>query len=159
MVARSDIFIDPDSSLCLVVSLKNYTMNILIIDKSKLYSESLFHLINSYFDFDVVGCKSDTEGVEYLEQATRTLTKIDVLFIDVKNDEILNSRPLLLANQYKKTTNSDLSIIQFSMAEITPLMQDAIDIGYVDFYLSKAIETEDLKLFISNTKFLKYPFD
>lgn len=134
-------------------------MKILIIDKSKLYIESLFYLINSNFDFNVFGCESDARGVEYLEQATRTSTKIDLLFIDVKNDEILNSRPLLIANEYKNSTNPDLSIVQFSIAEITPLMQEAIDIKYVDYFLPKFISTEDLILFLSNLRFLKYPLD
>jgi DNA-binding NarL/FixJ family response regulator len=133
-------------------------MKILIIDNSQLYMESLFDLINKNFDIDIVGCESHEEGVEYLETASRKYTKIDVLFIDVKNDEILNSRPLLLANQYKKSTNPNLSIVLFSLADKTPLMQDAINIGYVDYFLPKYISTEDLKLFISNIRFLKYPF-
>ena len=134
-------------------------MKILIIDNSQLYMESLFDLINKNFDIDIVGCESHEEGVEYLETASRKYTKIDVLFIDVKNDEILNSRPLLLANEYKKSTNPNLSIVLFSMADKTLLMQDAINIGYVDYFLLKSISTEDLKLFISNIRFLKYPFN
>ena len=121
--------------------------------------ESLFDLINKNFDIDIVGCESHEEGVEYFETASRKYTKIDVLFIDVKNDEILNSRPLLLANEYKKSTNPNLSIVLFSMADKTLLMQDAINIGYVDYFLLKSISTEDLKLFISNIRFLKYPFN
>ena len=120
--------------------------------------ESLFDLINKNFDIDIVGCESHEEGVEYLETASRKYTKIDLLFIDVKNDEILNSRPLLLANEYKKSTNPNLSIVLFSIADKTPLIQDAINIGYVDYFLPKSISTEDLKLFISNIRFLKYPF-
>lgn len=134
-------------------------MKILIIDNSQLYMESLFDLINKNFDIDIVGCESHEEGVEYFETASRKYTKIDVLFIDVKNDEILNSRPLLLANEYKKSTNPNLSIVLFSMADKTLLMQDAINIGYVDYFLLKSISTEDLKLFISNIRFLKYPFN
>jgi response regulator of citrate/malate metabolism len=119
--------------------------------------ESFFDLINKNFDIDIVGCESDVEGVEYLEQAAKKGSKIDVLFIDVKNDEILNSRPLLLANQYKKSTNPNLSIVLFSVAAKTPLMQDAIYIGYVDYFLPKSISTEDLKSFLSNFMFLKQP--
>ena len=133
-------------------------MKILIIDNSQLHMESLFDLINSNFDIDIVGCESDNEGVEYLSNASKQCIKIDLIILDVRNDEILNSRPLLLANQYKKTNNPNLSIVLFTMAAKTPLMQDAIDIGYVDYYLTKAISTEDLKLFVSNIRFLKYPF-
>ena len=131
-------------------------MKILIIEKSKLYMDSLFDLINSNFDIDLVGCESDTEGVEYLEQAASTSTKIDLLFIDVKNDEILNSRPLFVANEYKKSTNPDFSIVQFSMAEIKQLMQEAIEFKYVDYFLPKFISTEDLIFFLSSLRFLKY---
>jgi DNA-binding NarL/FixJ family response regulator len=119
--------------------------------------ESLFDLINKKFDIDIVGCESDAEGVVYLETASKKSTKIDVLFIDVKNDEILNSRPLLLANQYKKSTNPKLSIVLFTMSAKTLLMKEAIDIGYVDYFLSKSISTEDLKSFLSNFMFLKQP--
>ncbi len=133
-------------------------MRILIIEKNKLEFESFFNLVNSNFNYEIVGCQSDLEGVEYLETATRKCVQIDVLFIDVKNDEILNSTPLLLANQYKKIVKPDLSIVLFSMADKTPLMQDAINIGYVDYFLPKSISTEDLKLFITDIRFLKYPF-
>ena len=50
--------------------------------------ESLFDLINKNFDIDIVGCESDAEGVEYIETASKKSTKIDVLFIDVKENEI-----------------------------------------------------------------------
>lgn len=131
-------------------------MRILIIDKNKLVLESFCNFINSNFDIDLVVCESDSECVEYLETATRKRVQIDVLFIDVKNDEILNSTPLLLANQYKKIANPDLSIVLFTMENKSKLMQDSIDIGYVDFYLSKSISTEDLKSFLSNFMFLKH---
>jgi DNA-binding NarL/FixJ family response regulator len=133
-------------------------MKILIIEKSKLYLDSLFDLINSNFDIDLVGCESDIEGVEYLEQAERKDSKIDLLFIDVKDDEMLNSRPLLIANEYKKSINPDLTIVLFSLIEITPLIQDAIDIGYVDYFLPKSISSAYLKLFITNIRFLKYSY-
>ena len=110
--------------------------------------DSLFDLINKNFDIDLVGCESDVEGVEYLEQAAKKGSKIDLLFIDLKDDEILNCRPLLLATRYKKSINPDLIIVLFSMAELTPLMQDAIDIGYVDYFLPKSISSAYLKLFI-----------
>lgn len=129
-----------------------------MIEKSKLYLESMLFLINSNFDIDFIGCESATEGVDYLESAFIRDVKIDLLFIDVKDDEILNSRPLLLANHYKKSINPDLKIVLFSMAEITPLMQDAIDIGYVDYFLPKSISSAYLKLFISNIRFINYSF-
>ena len=131
-------------------------MRILIIDKNKLVLESFCNVINSNFDIDLVVCESDSEGVEYLETATRKCVQIDVLFIDVKNDEILNSTPLLLANQYKKIANPDLSIILFTMENKSKLMQDSIDIGYADFYVPKSISTEDLKSFLYNLMFLKH---
>lgn len=120
--------------------------------------ESLFDLINKNFDFDIVGCESDAEGVEYLESASSRNVKIDLLFIDVKDDEILNSTPLLLANRYKQSINPNLKIVIFSMAEVTPLMQDAIDIGYVDYFLPKSISSAYLRLFISNIRFINYSF-
>ena len=131
-------------------------MRILIIEKNELEFESFFRLVNSNFDYDIVGCQSDFEGVEYLETATRKGVKIDVLFIDVRNDEILNSTSLLLVNQYKKIVNPDLSIVLFTMENKSKLMQDSIEIGYVDFYLSKSISTEDLKSFLSSFMFLKH---
>lgn len=131
-------------------------MKILIIDNNKLYIESLFDFINSNFDIDIVGCESDDEGIEYLENAARKNIKIDLLFIDVKYDEILNSRPLILANEYKKSTNPNLSIVLFSMTDKTPLIQDAIDIGYVDYFLPKSISSLYLKLFVSNIRFINY---
>ncbi len=131
-------------------------MRILIIDKNKLVLESFCNVINSNFDIDLVVYESDSEGAEYLETATRKCVKIDMFFIDVKNDEILNSTPLLLANQYKKIVNPDLKIVLFSIAEITPLMKDAIDIGYVDYFLPKSISSSYLKLFISNIRFINY---
>jgi len=131
-------------------------MKILIIEKSKLFFESLINLISSNFDFDVVGFESECEGVEYLDTASTKGSKIDILFVDVKNDEILNSRPLLIANEYKKSINPDLTIVLFSLTEITPLIQDAIDIGYVDYFLPKSISSAYLKLFITNNRFLDY---
>lgn len=133
-------------------------MKILIIDNNKLFMESLFDFINSNFDIDIVGCSSDSEGVNYLESASRRDIKIDLLFIDVKDDELLNSRPLLIANEYKKSINPDLTIVLFSLEEITPLIQDAIDIGYVDYFLPKSISSAYLKLFIINNKFLRYSY-
>ena len=133
-------------------------MKILIIDNNKLFMESLFDFINSNFDIDIVGCSSDSEGVNYLESASRRDIKIDLLFIDVVDDEILNSRPLLLANEYKKSINPDLTIVLFSFTEITPLIQDTIDIGYVDYFLPKSISSAYLKLFITNNRFLKYSY-
>lgn len=133
-------------------------MKIVIIDNNKFYMESLFDLINKNFDFDIVGCESDAEGVEYLESASSRNVKIDLLFIDVKDDEILNSTPLLLANRYKQSINPNLKIVIFSMAEVTPLMQDAIDIGYVDYFLPKSISSAYLRLFISNIRFINYSF-
>lgn len=133
-------------------------MKILIIDNKKLFMESLFDFINSNFDIDIVGCSSDSEGVNYLESASRRDIKIDLLFIDVKDDEILNSRPLLLANEYKKSINPDLTIVLFSLTEMTPLIQDAIDIGYVDYFLPKSISSAYLKLFITKNRFLKYSY-
>lgn len=118
--------------------------------------ESLFDFINSNFDIDIVGCSSDSEGVDYLESASRRDVKIDLLFIDVKDDEMLNSRPLLIANEYKKSINPDLTIVLFSLTEITPLIQDAIDIGYVDYFLPKSISSAYLKLFITNNRVMKY---
>ena len=119
--------------------------------------ESLFNIINSNFEIDIVGCDSDDEGVEYLSNAFKQCIKIDLIILDVKNDEILNSRPLLLANQYKKTFNPNLSIVILSMADKTLLIQDAIDIGYIDYFLPKSISTEDLKSFLSSFMFLKQP--
>jgi DNA-binding NarL/FixJ family response regulator len=133
-------------------------MKILIIDNNKLFMESLFDFINSNFDIDIVGCSSDSEGVDYLESASRRDIKIDLLFIDVMDDELLNSRPLLIANEYKKSINPDLTIVLFSLTEITPLIQDAIDIGYVDYFLPKSISSAYLKLFITNNRFLKYSY-
>ena len=133
-------------------------MRILIIDKNKLVLEGFCNVINSNFDIDLVVCESDSEGDEYLVTASRIGIKIDVIFLDVKNNEILNSTPLLLANQYKKTINPKLSIVLFTMENKSKLMQDSIDIGYADFYIPKSISTEDLKLLISNIRFLKYSF-
>jgi len=132
-------------------------MKILIIDNNKLFMESLFDFINSNFDIDIVGCASDYEGVDYLESASRRDIKIDLLFIDVKDDEILNSRPLLIANEYKKSINPDMTIVLFSLTEITQLIQDAIDIGFVDYFLPKSISSAYLKLFITNNRFLSTP--
>ncbi len=125
-------------------------MKILIIDENSLDLESFINLVNSNYEHDIVGCESNSEGIEYLETALKKRIKIDVIFLDVKNDEILNSTTLLLANQYKKIINPKLSIVIFTIDNKSKLMQDAIDIEYADYYISKTISSADLDLFISN---------
>ncbi len=134
-------------------------MKILIIDQYGSNMESLFDLINKNFHFTLVGCNSESEGVDYIKRAIKNENKIDVLFIDEKEENLLSSPALVLANLYKKTVNPKMSIVFFTMLQKSPLIQDAIDVGYFNYYLSKTISKEDLMLFISNIRFIKHPFD
>ena len=124
-------------------------MNILIIEKYKLYQECLIELISSNFDTNIIAYDSDDMGAEFIQSELSNAGHIDIVFLNVKVDDILSSAPLLLANRYKKAINPNMTIILFSMEMKCDLINDVLEIGYIDYFITKSISKKELVNIIS----------
>ena len=124
-------------------------MNILIIEKFNLYLDCLMELIISNFKTNIITCNSDENGTDYINYELSNVGRIDIVFLNVKVDDILSSAPLLLANRYKKAINPNMSIIVFSMEMKCELINDALEIGYIDYFITKSISKKELLNIIS----------
>jgi hypothetical protein len=54
-----------------------------------------------------------------------------------------------LANRYKKAINPNMSIIVFSMEMKCELINDVLEIGYIDYFITKSISKKELVNIIS----------